>query len=347
MSQYSEMMGSFIRTGNYPMEANYVFPTEAILKEFYSDPLNATTIHKGLLKVVENGGNDKQALYWITEKDNKLVFTKLVEDLNADSLNELSDKLKQELGLLWGVEDKSSIPTDLNSIFDLAEAVTNLKEQYANYDSELKATVGTDGDIIEYLKTLPYQSLTEIANTLNNFLTAVDSSDTKINTLPELQAFLEGYDDTKKLATVLSELRLDLMGSPMPSDEFRTLRGIEDFVRKMVNVEDNLQSELDQTQIGVGLSGDGSYNADQETYYLKEATSVMNALKILDSLINSAVNGVAVNISKNEHNILEKADDGLLVSGTADKITYKDENLSTVLDSILESINTSWIDVNE
>mgnify|MGYP003449073145 FL=1 len=65
MSQYSEMMGSFIRTGNYPMEANYVFPTEAALKEFYSDPINATTIHKGLFKIVENGGDGKKALYWV------------------------------------------------------------------------------------------------------------------------------------------------------------------------------------------------------------------------------------------------------------------------------------------
>ena len=65
MSQYSEMMGSFIRTGNYPMEANYIFPTEAALKEFYSDPINATTIHKGLFKIVENGGDGKQALYWV------------------------------------------------------------------------------------------------------------------------------------------------------------------------------------------------------------------------------------------------------------------------------------------
>ena len=52
MSQFSEMMGSFIRTGNYPMEANYIFPTEAALKEVYNDPINATTLHKGLLKIV-------------------------------------------------------------------------------------------------------------------------------------------------------------------------------------------------------------------------------------------------------------------------------------------------------
>jgi hypothetical protein len=56
MSQYSEMMGSFIRTGNYPLEANYIFSSESALKEFYSDELNATTIHKGLLKIVEDDG---------------------------------------------------------------------------------------------------------------------------------------------------------------------------------------------------------------------------------------------------------------------------------------------------
>ena len=75
------------------------------------------------------------------------------------------------------------------------------------------------------------------------------------------------------------------MGDPSPTSNFRTLRGIEDFVRALQSTlenKHNIQSELDQTQIGVGLSGDGSYNPDQSTTYLKEATSVMNALKILD-----------------------------------------------------------------
>lgn len=84
------------------------------------------------------------------------------------------------------------------------------------------------------------------------------------------------------------------MGDPLPTEPFRTLRGIEDFVREFKaqseNTDANLQTELDQTQVGVGLSGDGAYNPDKETYYLKDATSVMNALKILDSLINEAIN---------------------------------------------------------
>ena len=54
MNQFSEVMGSFLRTGNYPLEANYIFPTEIDLLTFYEDPINKATLHKGLLKVVGN-----------------------------------------------------------------------------------------------------------------------------------------------------------------------------------------------------------------------------------------------------------------------------------------------------
>ena len=99
MSQYSEMMGSFIRTGNYPMEANYVFPTEAALKEFYSDPINATTIHKGLFKIVENGGDGKQALYWVVQKqtNDELEFVKLIENIDINNINEQLEDLQTRL----------------------------------------------------------------------------------------------------------------------------------------------------------------------------------------------------------------------------------------------------------
>ena len=35
MGQYSELIGSFSRTGNFPLENNYIFESEAALKEFY------------------------------------------------------------------------------------------------------------------------------------------------------------------------------------------------------------------------------------------------------------------------------------------------------------------------
>ena len=52
MSQYSQTYGSFTRTGNYPLEADYIFSTEQELIDFYTDSNETTHHHQGLLKVV-------------------------------------------------------------------------------------------------------------------------------------------------------------------------------------------------------------------------------------------------------------------------------------------------------
>ena len=310
MSQYSEMIGSFVRTGNYPIEANYIFETYADLVSFFSDEVQKATLHKGLLKIVEQDENNKQALYWVTEEDDELVFTKL---LCGDSVQDLLDRLSQEVEdrqledlAIWGTDDKSQIPDDLNSIYDLAnemlevkdfiiQASQTLDELTDELDTVAKAITGSPtSDIVAYLETLDYKNLTEASEALNKFLNTRDSSDTKINTLPELQDFLQGITENQTLSNLLSDLKNELWGDPIPNAQFRTLRGVEDYVETLTsnttNRDNNLQTELDQTQVGVGLSGDGSYNADNETHYLKNATSVMNALKILDGLINEAIN---------------------------------------------------------
>lgn len=325
MSQFSEMMGSFIRTGNYPMEANYIFPTEAALKEFYNDPINATTLHKGLLKVVENGGDGKQALYWVVKKqtNDDLEFVKLIENIDIDNIDNqletLSNQLNKEIQdrkdadtALWGTSDSTNIPDDLNSVMDLANAVTDLRNSIQdlrdsddNINKQIRALAGTEQtDIVEYLKTLPYQSLTEAANALNKFLNEVDSSTTKINTLVELQNFLDGYTDADSLKSILDELWNKIEGDVTPSEDFQTLKGIEEFVRTLAqwakDRTNNLQTEIDQTQVGVGLSGDGSFNPDKETNYLQDATSVMNALKILDGLMFEAISGITITPENND-----------------------------------------------
>ena len=333
MSQYSEMMGSFIRTGNYPMEANYIFPTEAALKEFYSDPINATTIHKGLFRIVENGGDGKQALYWVVQKqtNDKLEFVKLIENIDINNINgqleDLQTRLEEEIDnrkksetAIWGTNDPTNVPEEFNSILDLATELASLIQEVSDIHKELidsddsikkslkteiKAIAGTQEDnIVEYLKTLPYKSLTEAANALDKFLNTMDNTSNQINTLPELKFFLEGYTDTQKLRHVLLDLQAEILGNPIPSEDFRTLRAIEDFVRILKadseNTDKNLQSELDNTQVGIGLSGDGSYNSDTETYYLKDATSVMNALKILDSLMYEAISGITIQASNTD-----------------------------------------------
>lgn len=319
---YSETIGSFIRNGNYPLEAHYIFPTEEALKEFYSDEVNITTIHKGLLKIVENDGTGKQALYWVTKKqtNDELEFTKLISGTNIDSiftqLEDLETRLTQEIKnrkdsetAIWGTNDPTNVPEELNSLLDLANVITALKKELIDsYDSiktEVKALAGTqEFSIVPYLQTLPYKNLTEVSNALNKFLNEVDNTTNQINTLPELKFFLEGYNDKQKLHQVLLDLKSNILGSPFPSEDFITLRAIEDFVRILKadseHIDRNLQSELDRTQTGVGLSGDGSYNADKETYYLKDATSIMNALKILDALMYEAISGITIEAENND-----------------------------------------------
>lgn len=305
MSEYSEMTGSFIRNGDYPLEANYIFSTEQKLREFYLNPINRTTLHKGLLRVVESDDTGNQSLYWVKQVGDDLQFNKLISDPDIESiftqLNELEIKLSEEIenrktadDTIYGTEDSSIIPEDLDSIIDLSNAITELRDKTSILKNEVKALAGTnEEDVVEYLKTLPYHSLTEVSEALNKFLNTVDSSNTQINTLPELKSFLSGYSDTQKLEQVLDTLKQDILGTPTPSREFLTLRAIEDFIRifkvDSEYTDRNIQTELNQTQIGVGLSNDGSFSPDKETTYLKDATSVMNALKILDSLIDQAI----------------------------------------------------------
>lgn len=311
MGKYSELIGSFKRMGSFPMEANFIFENETALKDFYSSPEEAATLHKGLLKLVADSATGEQSLWWVTKKqtNDELEFTKLIDSTSVESLEELAEKLEKEIydrqvadDAIYGSSDHTVVPEDLNSLLKIAEAIAELREAIEEGEGkvdtlkeELKATVGTElDDIREYLKTLDYQSLTAVSKELHRFLATREPDTDSIDTFPELLDFLAGFKDTDVLQDVLDALIADIMGDPLPTEPFRTLRGIEDFVREFKaqseNTDANLQTELDQTQVGVGLSGDGAYNPDKETYYLKDATSVMNALKILDSLINEAIN---------------------------------------------------------
>lgn len=263
MSQYSEIMGSFIRTGDYPIEANYIFSSEEELKAFYTDELNNTTLHKGLLKIVSS--EDSQTLYWVVEVGGELQFKPLIQEGSIDKLfdrlaqirndlnQEISDRENSILEIV-GTNDMSEFHNQLDNLLAISNAVVNLQEQSAKHSNILSAIVGTEEEnILEYLKSLDYNSLSDISNLLHKFFDTVDDSDSQINTLPELQKFLRDFDNT------------------------------------LTAVSDNLQTELDQTQVGVGLSEDGSFSPDQETNYLKSTTSIMDALKTLDGLIAKAL----------------------------------------------------------
>ena len=252
MSQYSEIMGSFIRTGDYPIEANYIFSSEEELKAFYTDELNNTTLHKGLLKIVSS--EDSQTLYWVVEVGGELQFKPLIQEGSIDKLfdrlaqirndlnQEISDRENSILEIV-GTNDMSEFHNQLDNLLAISNAVVDLQEQSTEHSNILSSIVGTEEEnILEYLKSLDYNNLSDISNLLHKFFDTVDDSDSQINTLPDLQKFLR-----------------------------------------------NLQAELDETQVGVGLSEDGSFSPGQETNYLKSTTSIMDALKTLDGLIAKAL----------------------------------------------------------
>lgn len=310
MSQYSEIVGSFLRRGSFPLEADYLFTTVDELKSYYEKEENKAILHRGLLKVVEDDGNGNQGLFWVTlnSDSNELEFTELMaagssEELGS-KLDELQQKLDEEIknrqdadSAIYGTSDPTTISADLDSILDLSKAVTELKQQISdattnqeNLRKDLLAAVGMqeDSDIVEYLNTLDYGSITALSNRLDTFFNSVNTGGI-IDTWQELQNFLTGISDDQKLTELLTSNLNTIYGNPIPTEEFRTLRGVEDFVRtlqsSLVNAIRNVADELDITQTGVGLNADGSFSADSETNYLTAATSVMNALKILDAKV--------------------------------------------------------------
>lgn len=310
MSQYSELIGSFKRQGNFPLEAYYTHNSYDELVAWANEPEIKPTLHKGLLKIVADSTG--QSLYWIREIKGELMFESLISNGSIEDIKnkllELEEKLNKEIQdrkdadtAIWGTTDPSNIPDDLNSIIDLANAVIGLVkkiEEFAEYakkiKNELKATVGTqEEDIIAYLNTLDYKSLTKVSEKLNWFFNTVNTESQGIDTWVEMSGFLDGVLDDDTLLGLLSKLFLSIMGDPTPSEPFRTLRGIEDFVRTFKSDTEhnikNLTTELNSTQAGVGLDGDGKFSADTETTYLKTATSVMNALRILDAKVKDAL----------------------------------------------------------
>lgn len=144
MRAYSEIIASFRRGGPFPIEADHIFETEAKLKEFYSSPEENAILHKGLLKVVENDGDGNQALYWVTRKEtnDELEFTKLITSKSDETIADLITRLEQEIkdrktadDAIWGSVDHTSVPEDLNSLKDIAEEITKIREHLGNLDS--------------------------------------------------------------------------------------------------------------------------------------------------------------------------------------------------------------------
>lgn len=313
MSQYSETVGSFIRTGNYPLEANYIFDTYNDLVTFYQDPINQTTLHIGLFRVVNE---DPQSLYWVTTSNGTLQFIKLIDNESLQSLSEQINQVNSQLieeaakrnQIIYG--DLDSLPSDLNSLIKIASAINQLMQNSNLLERYIKSLVGTEeDDILSYLQSLPISNITDLINTVQEIL----------NKNEDLQSLIN---------KIQSDLNLKLS---------------------------SLWDELNNTQTGVGLDSSGLYSPDQETNYLKSSTSVMNALKTLDSLLHnvslSYANGIISLLVNNQVVSSQNINlDAIIQSVTYDReantiyITFKLhsgelENVEIPLQGIIKNIS--------
>lgn len=355
---HSEIIGSFVRTGPFPLEANYIFKSEQDLKEFYSDEINATTMHKGLLRVVEVDDTGKQSLWWVVEKGEELEFEKLLDLESFEKLSELEELLQKEIedrktaeDAIWGDEDHTLVDQDLNSLLDLAKAVKELREKADDLKDELKATVGTEEDnIIEYLQTLPYTSLTEIANALKELtdggfvknLQGGESKCVKVNVVNEVDKTTV-YARVKLSTEAENDIQCKDNGlycniDSEYSDGILTIR---------VNGNVRQQHNLGLSFIGIH---DAKYESDTESIYIEfklqsGETKVLripvNGLiaewevdnthptKVVELIKERVEAGGAdklsadVRISEKKNNILEKDNNTLYVKGTADNIVFE------------------------
>ena len=126
MSQYSEIIGSFIRTGNYPLEADYIFNSEQELFDYYNIPENRAILHKGLFKIVSS--KEGQFLYWVVEESGELVFQKIpFADLLKLIEKEAEDRKQADINI-YGTDDITIIPEDSNTILKLSETFSWYEE---------------------------------------------------------------------------------------------------------------------------------------------------------------------------------------------------------------------------
>ena len=368
MSKYAQLITSFEREGNFPLEANYIFPTEEALKQFFSEGVPAATLHKGLLKIVERDTDGNQALYWvIANSDNSLEFTKLISGSDITEIKtkiqDIVAKLEQEIAdrkaadtKIWGTDTPDTLDTDYNSISNLITQLKTTQENLAelegktltNTDSlknQIKTIAGTtDDDVIAFIKSLPYGTVKTISAELDRIINNTGTTTNVIDTLYKLVEFTKGYTTSDTLQALLDKLWNKIEGDTLPSEQFRTLRGIEDWLIKYKTEnaakQAQLLEEINNAEEGVGLSVDGIFSADASTNYLKDATSIMNALRILDTKLhdfisqntlevqqsdpivklkltqgkNSQIIDAIMNLSSEAGNSLERKNDGLYIN---------------------------------
>lgn len=358
---YSEMLGSFVRTGNYPLEANMVFETEREMKDFYAIPANAATMYEGMIRIVNKGeipeidadGNIVgtaigQQMWWcVRNKTTNLLELKefkMTYEVTRDNLDDAVKSLQQYI---------DNLDTSINNLIQVrvqglededtrqAAMIATCQAKETDIYDILKAWFGEPfADYAEFLSKLnsqKYKSFEELSNYLWNFCNTASDLNLPISNFKDVKNFLSGFVSGQNLYDIINNM---IIGSGTPQTGYTNLNEIaQQIIRVETSLTQSLADELveiNNIENGVGLDGNGSYQADPNTNYIQSARSVANALHILDAQMKVAIdkiNGISTN---NIDSCVE-----LQVTADADKnytITPK-FNTSNQVDNALQKLN--------
>jgi len=289
--QYSQLIAPFKRVTNKPIELDYIFGSYDELLQWTEN--NMPILHEGLLKVVTDESG--VTFYSFKKKDdNQNLFEpfKLINPSDIPAIESDIKRIVEQIKAIWGVSDPSNIDEKYNSIAKLAERIKYINDQISilkTLSLTDKALAGYSGDdIIQYLATLKYGSVTALNNALDSFLTSASQNGQPISTWKDLQTFLTGYTAGQQLQDIILEItggKLNFVDSDTVSVEVLEMK---DSIRVKHSVK-----------IGTGVTDTDLNNKDNNFIIVKNGGIFYN-LTITDdgSALYFKCNGNIVKIFK-------------------------------------------------
>lgn len=301
MSEFHELHGSFIRNYNFPLEADYIFSNVQELKDWEEE--NKVYLHKGLLKVVATqevsytGANDKFSITYIPiyNEDKTLTFHVNITSLDGSDITSsaifINGKWNNIESSEFTTTEKYELQDTVSGNFTVNHNNTAVSipfsfdvQEYIPNSSELWWVVSDSGSLtfkplikLDTLETV--DKFKDLIDLYADFFKDADPN--KIYTWKELQDLLGDPE------YIVNKVKEQIVGNA----SIDTLEGLEQLIINLTqllrNRQDNLQSELDNTQLGAGLNANGGFDTTyvKNAKYISGSTSITECLKILDGTI--------------------------------------------------------------
>lgn len=281
---YSEVIASFLRTTNEPLEKDYIFSSVDEIRSWAKE--NTNILHSGLLKVMVGSDNVITFYTFVPGSEfgecalSRLLSTSDIDNLKKDieSSGTINDEFKNDvlskieelnkrIQAIWGVADEATLPESMNSIKKIIDTITSFIKFVNSLDIKNtdKALAGTsDDNVVSYLQTLRYNSITALSNVFDKFFNQVDESDNSINTWSELKKFLKGFKDTDVLKDYIHEhvghilQFVDTDTVDMEKIELRDSTEVKANVRIDPSVENQISIRKDGLFMNVSVVQNGS-----------------------------------------------------------------------------------------